>query len=125
MGEAIEVGRVKLTAYTHFGLGVALFAMSLLASGVWQVVIFVTAAVFLLSSILLRFVNEWLPNRLAQLLITVPVGHLTIFLGLIALAIALIEKGQVILGGVVIAIAYFGLLAGIGRAIVLAHSESR
>lgn len=98
--------------------------MSLLAVGAWQVVIFVTAAVFLLSSILLRFLNERLPNRLARLLITMPVDHLVIFLGMVALAIVLIQNEWVILAGIVLVFAYFGLGAGIGRIIIMGRSKS-
>ena len=107
---------IKSNAKAHLGIAMALF-------GFWsvdhKVGIFVIAVIFLVSAILmfcslLRFRTKWL-KATGEILASCHVSHLVLFLGLVGLAIALIQTGYLVAGIVLLYIAYAFLGYFIGR----------
>lgn len=113
---------MKSRAQSFIGLVMALVCFSVISSGVWKFVI-LGIAVLILAFLFVLVLKK--PTRLVEIAVTMPVGHFTIFLGLVALGITLLQNEQVILGFVVLLVAYLFLGFVIGQLILKAWSYKK
>ncbi len=108
----------KSQAVSFLGLALALSGFGCLASGHNMVVMFVIATLFALSALLLvcsiKFEPGWL-QKTAGILVTIRVSYLVLFLGLIGLAMILIQRQLIIPGIIIVYLAYAFCGLSIGR----------
>jgi len=99
-----------MKAKIYFGIALALFSIVVIAGGVEQIIQFILALMFLLSGVICLIRK---PKKIAEFLSKRSFDNLALFLGLFALAVALLPK-SFIFGIIVFVIAYVFLAWDIG-----------
>lgn len=102
---------------SYIGLVIGLLGLSLIASGGYRVLLLVVAGLCALSIFIVVFRK---PNRLVNVVTGVPIGHLTIYLSLVLLGIALIEEAWVKEGLISLLVGHLFLGFHFGEAILVA-----
>lgn len=114
----------KTTASTHLSIAIALFALTLISNRLPQIVVGSTSTLFLISSVILFFNNKR-TRVIVRRLLSLDVGYLLIFLGLVALTIASFQNNLVTLGYVLFGGAYGFLIISMILKFIKALSYKR
>lgn len=107
-----EVKGREETASSYLSIGIALFSLALISNGVPQLVVGLTSGFFLVSSLILFFARRKL-RIVASRLKALSVAYLSIFLALIAAAIAAFQKNLVMIGIILLYGSYGFLIVAI------------
>lgn len=110
-----ELGDTKTTAKSHFGIALALCTLALISKGLPQIVVGSTGTLFLIASIILFFNNKG-TRVIIRTLLSLNVGYLSIFLGLVASTIVSFQNNLVMLGWFLFIGAYGFLIYNIVKA---------
>ena len=119
-----QINNRRGIASSHFSIAITLGSFALISKGLSQVFIGSTSALFFISGLLLLF-NGKMTRPITDMLQSLKVGYMPIFLGLISLTIVSFTKNLVTLGLVSYIIAYCFLTLNISVNLFKAHKRKR